>query len=78
MDKLVREVTEIWLHPNDFNTDNEFMLSQAWYSLINLLLNADKVKQHLDGTELERSEVGLRNVNTEQELDSDHPCVGLG
>lgn len=78
MNKLVREVIEIWLHPNDFNTDNEFMLSQAWYSLVNLLLNADKVKQHLDGTELERSEVGLRNVNTEQELDSDHPCVGLG
>jgi hypothetical protein len=29
MDRLVKEAIEIQLHPNNFNRDNGFMLSQA-------------------------------------------------
>jgi hypothetical protein len=36
---------EISLHPNNFNRDSGFMLSQAWHPLINVL---KKVKQHSD------------------------------
>jgi hypothetical protein len=31
MDRLIKEAVEIRLHPNNFNRDNGFMLSQEWY-----------------------------------------------
>jgi hypothetical protein len=49
MDILVKDAVEIRLHPNNFNRDNGFMLSQAWYPLINVLHKANNVKQHSDG-----------------------------
>jgi hypothetical protein len=36
-DRLVEEAIEIRLHPNSFNRDSGFMLSQAWHPLINVL-----------------------------------------
>jgi hypothetical protein len=31
MDRLVKEAIEIWLHPDNFNRDNGFILRHAWY-----------------------------------------------
>jgi hypothetical protein len=36
------------LHPNNFNRDSNFMLSQAWYALINIL-------KKLSNTQMKRS-----------------------
>jgi hypothetical protein len=69
MDRLVKEATEIQLHTNNFNRDNGFMLSQAWYPLINLLHKRRR---------LERNKTRLRNTATKQKLDTDQPNVGPG
>jgi hypothetical protein len=37
MDRLVKRAIEIRLHPDNFNRDNGFILSHAWYPLINQL-----------------------------------------
>jgi hypothetical protein len=51
MGRPVKEATEFQLHHN-FNMDSGFMLSQAWYPLMNML---HKVKQHSDGMDPERT-----------------------
>jgi hypothetical protein len=55
---LVKEAIEIRLHPNNFNRDSRFMLSQALHPLINIL---KKVKQHSD----ERVQRGHRTKTEE-------------
>jgi hypothetical protein len=48
------------------------MLSQALCPLINLLCKVRRVKQHSDGTELERTKARLSNhINTEKQKDDD-------
>jgi hypothetical protein len=39
MDRLIKEATEIQLNFNTFNRDGGFMLSWAWYPVINMLRN---------------------------------------
>jgi hypothetical protein len=58
--------------PKKINRDNGFMLSQALCPLINLLRKVRRVKQHSDGTELERTKARLSNhINTEKQKDDD-------
>jgi hypothetical protein len=77
MDRLVKEAIEIRLHPDNFNRDNGFILSHAWYPLINQLHKARQVKQHPESLEPERTEPGLSNTNREQE-EEDRQCEGPG
>jgi hypothetical protein len=56
--RMVKEAIEILLHPNNFNRDSGFLLSQAWHLLINVL---KKVKQLSD----ERVQRGHRTRNEE-------------
>jgi hypothetical protein len=58
MDRLVKEATEIWLHPNNINRDNGLMLSQVWFTVINLLHKMNKAKQDSDSTGMERTKTG--------------------
>jgi hypothetical protein len=37
MDCSVKNVTEIWLHPNNFNRDMGFTMSQPWNIAANIL-----------------------------------------
>jgi hypothetical protein len=39
MDCLVKEAIEIRLNTGNFNREGGFMLSQAWYPVINMLSN---------------------------------------
>jgi hypothetical protein len=57
-ERKVKQDIEIRLHPNNFNRDSGFMLSQAWHSLINVL---EKVEQHSD----ERVQRGHRSRTEE-------------
>jgi hypothetical protein len=41
---MIKEATEIRLHPRKFNRDRGFTLSQSWYPVINML------KQYRDPT----------------------------
>jgi hypothetical protein len=53
----------------NFNRNSGFMLSQAWYPLINLFQKSRR---------LERDEDGLSNTATNQKLETDLPGEGLG
>jgi hypothetical protein len=64
------------VHPNNFNSDNGFMLSQARYPLVSVIHKVNKAKQHSDSTGLERTGVRLSNVDRGQELEGDHACAG--
>jgi hypothetical protein len=64
MDRLVKEAIEMRLHPNNFNRDSGLMLNHAWGPLIHLLHKVKKVKQHSDGTELERTKARLSYTET--------------
>jgi hypothetical protein len=37
MDHIIKEATEIRLHPRNFNSDRSFTLSQFWYTMTNIL-----------------------------------------
>jgi hypothetical protein len=37
MDCLLKEATEIWLHPDYFNRDTEFPLNCSWYPAANII-----------------------------------------
>jgi hypothetical protein len=37
MDHLMKEATEIWLYPSNFNRDRGFIFNQAWYPVTNML-----------------------------------------
>jgi hypothetical protein len=39
MDRLMKEAIEIWLNTGNFNRDGGFMLSLAWYPVMNKLSN---------------------------------------
>jgi hypothetical protein len=49
MDRLVKEFTEIPMHPSNFNRNNVSSLRQAWCSLVNLPQKTNK--PHPDGKE---------------------------
>jgi hypothetical protein len=53
----------------NFNKDNGFMLSQAWYPVINLF-------QKRKG--LEGNKAGLSNTTIKQKMETDCPGEGLG
>jgi hypothetical protein len=36
-DQLVKEASEIWLHPNNSNRDTEFPLHHLWYAATNII-----------------------------------------
>jgi Rad3-related DNA helicase len=74
MDRLVKKANEIRLHPNNFNSDRGFMLSQACCPLIKV----NKAKQRSDGMEPERTEAGLSKPNTEQKREDDRQHEGPG
>ena len=50
LDWLVKKATEIHLNKNNFNSEGDFMLSQAWSSIFSLLMNEkqDKAQHILD------------------------------
>jgi hypothetical protein len=37
IDHMIKEATEIMLHPRNLNMDGGFTLSQSWYPLTNML-----------------------------------------
>jgi len=37
MDSIVKEVTEIQLHPNNYKKDGGFTVSQTWYPVTDML-----------------------------------------
>jgi hypothetical protein len=49
MDRLVKEAIEIRLNTRSFNRDSGFMLSQAWYPVMNML-SYQKVGQNRAST----------------------------
>jgi hypothetical protein len=49
MERIVKEATEIRLNTRNFNRDGGFILSRAWYPVINMLSN-QKAGQALDST----------------------------
>jgi hypothetical protein len=59
-----KEDTETQSHPNNFNRDNGFMLIQAWYPIVSLLHEANKLKQHWDETQLKKTKAELSNIDT--------------
>jgi hypothetical protein len=73
MDRLMKEIQ---LHPDNFNRDNGFILSHAWYPLINQLHKARQVKQHLESFEPERTEPRLSDTNRERQQEEDRQCEG--
>jgi hypothetical protein len=78
MDRLVKEAIEIRLHPDNFNGENGFILSHAWYPLINQLHKARQVKQHPESLEPERTESGSSDNNRERQREEDRQCEGPG
>jgi hypothetical protein len=53
MDHLVKEATEIHLHPNNFNRDGGFTLSRAWYPVTNMLKQDGKTPLRKQGQTLQ-------------------------
>jgi hypothetical protein len=45
MDSTVKETDKIWLHPNNFNRDMGFTLSQSWNPATNILGQSSATKQ---------------------------------
>jgi hypothetical protein len=78
MDRLVKEAIEIRLHADSFFRENGFIMSHAWYPLINQLHKARQVKQHPESLEPERTESGSSDTNRERQQEEGRQCEGLG
>jgi hypothetical protein len=45
MDCLVKEATEIWLHPEYFNRDTEFPSNCSWYPAANIKIQMRELER---------------------------------
>jgi hypothetical protein len=76
MDRIMKEVTEIQLHPRNFKREAGFKLSQTWKSIINTLHKLTKHNTADNQGQPMNNQTGSRSAQCHNTHQSDHQSPG--